>query len=278
MDRILDIVGRAMITAGLLLLSFVGYQLWGTGIAEGRAQSQLQSQFRSQAPAVPRYGGVVGRLRIPKIGVDKYIVAGTSYEALERGPGLFVGSPLPGQLGNVAIAGHRTTYGAPFARIDELRAGDEITIETRRGTYTYVTTSAPRIVDATDVKVVRTTDKEHAVLTLLSCHPKWTSKNRIVVVADLESTAPPEPATLFSPAATSDLLKETVTAGWFHDPSAWPAVLALAAALSSIAAARSFAARRTGRRVASWAVAAVLFVPVLWLFFGQVTRLLPSNI
>ena len=152
MDRILDVVGRAMIAAGLLLLSFVGYQLWGTGVAESRPQAELPARFRSQAPSVPDYGDVVGRLRIPSIDVDKFIVAGTSYESLERGPGLFVGSPLPGQLGNVAIAGHRTTYGAPFSRIDEIREGDEIVIETKKGTYTYVCTPHPTMKGSFTVK------------------------------------------------------------------------------------------------------------------------------
>ena len=278
MDRILDVVGRAMIAAGLLLLSFVGYQLWGTGVAESRAQSELQTQFRSQAPSVPDYGDVVGRLRIASIDVDKFIVAGTSYESLERGPGLFVGSPLPGQLGNVAIAGHRTTYGAPFARIDEIRGGDEIVIETKKGTYRYVVEGAPRIVEATDVKVVRTTDKNRAIVTLLSCHPKWTSKKRIIVVGALSSSAAPEPATTFVPASSTAADQETLTAGWFHDPSAWPGVIALATLLTVVATAGVVVGRRSGRRPASWAVATMLFLPLLWLFFGQITRLLPSNI
>lgn len=278
MNRILDIVGRAMIAAGLLLLSFVGYQLWGTGVAEGRAQSRLQEQYRSQAPAVPEYGDVVGRLRIPSIEVDKYVVAGTSYESLERGPGLFVGSPLPGQKGNLAIAGHRTTYGAPFSRIDEIAEGDEIVVETREGTHTYVVEGAPRVVAATDVDVVRTTDPDRAIVTLLSCHPKWTSKNRIIVVGVLRSSAPPAPPTFFTPSSPADVEKETLTAGWFHDPSAWPAVIVLASVLSAVATAGIIVGRRTRRRALSWAVAAMVFLPVLWVFFGQVTRLLPSNI
>lgn len=278
MNRFLDIVGRAMIATGLLLLAFVGYQLWGTGVAESRSQSQLQERFRSQAPATPEYGDVVGHLLVPSIGVDKFIVAGTSYAALERGPGLFVGSPLPGQLGNVAIAGHRTTYGAPFSRIDELGKGDRIVIETKRGTHTYVVTGAPRIVEATDVRVVRTTDRTRAIVTLLSCHPKWTSKKRIIVVGELESTTPPEPATSFLPADPPNPVDEALTAGWFHDPSAWPGVVALAVLLCAIPVAGRFGARRTGRRIVVWTAAATVFVPVLWLFFGQLTHLLPSNL
>ncbi|NCX06429.1 MAG: class E sortase, partial [Actinobacteria bacterium] len=119
--------------AGLLLLSFVAYQLWGTGIAEGRAQNAMATQFVQPQPALPTFGGLVGRITIPSIGVSKYLVAGVRLKDLERGPGLFPGSPLPGQKGNVAIAGHRTTYGAPFSRIDEIHDKAIITLESRDG-------------------------------------------------------------------------------------------------------------------------------------------------
>lgn len=96
-SRLLDAVGRTMIVAGLLLLSFVAYQLWGTGIAEDRAQDDMATQFVKPQPVQPQFGGLVGRISIPSIGVSKYVVAGVRLKDLERGPGLFPGSPLPGQ-------------------------------------------------------------------------------------------------------------------------------------------------------------------------------------
>jgi sortase A len=98
-----------MIAAGLLLLSFVAYQLWGTGLSEGQAQNTLAAQFITPQPTKPQFGGLVGRISIPSIGLSKFVVAGVRLSDLKKGPGLFAGSPLPGQLGNVAIAGHRTT-------------------------------------------------------------------------------------------------------------------------------------------------------------------------
>ena len=108
-SRFFDILGRSMIAAGLLLLSFVAYQLWGTGLSEGQAQNTLAAQFITPQPTKPQFGGLVGRISIPSIGLSKFVVAGVRLSDLKKGPGLFAGSPLPGQLGNVAIAGHRTT-------------------------------------------------------------------------------------------------------------------------------------------------------------------------
>ena len=102
-SRFFDILGRSMIAAGLLLLSFVAYQLWGTGLSEGRAQNTLAAQFVTQQPTKPQFGGLVGRISIPSIGLSKFVVAGVRLSDLKKGPGLFAGSPLPGQLGNVAI-------------------------------------------------------------------------------------------------------------------------------------------------------------------------------
>ena len=154
---VIGAIGRVLVTVGLLILLFVAYQLWGTGIYEARAQSDLESQFnrelarqRSQStttttagptattaplalPSTPGDGDPVGVIRIDKIGVDKVVVQGTSVPDLRKGPGLYTGSPLPGQLGNAAIAGHRTTYGAPFADLDQLARGDTISVRTLTG-------------------------------------------------------------------------------------------------------------------------------------------------
>ena len=197
-SRLLDAVGRTMIAAGLLLLTFVAYQLWGTGIAEDRAQNDMATQFVQPQPVQPQFGGLVGRISIPSIGVSKYVVAGVRLKDLERGPGLFPGSPLPGQKGNVAIAGHRTTFGAPFSRIDEIQNNEKIILESRDGTFTYRVNGEPKIVSATDVAVVKTTNPDIATITLVSCYPKWTSTQRIIVVATLDSTETPLPPTPFA--------------------------------------------------------------------------------
>lgn len=275
LNSILDVIGRTLIASGLLLLAFVGYQLWGTGIAETRAQSSLERQFRSQPAAIPVYGGIVGKIEIPSIDVEKWVVAGVGYKELERGPGLFSGSPLPGQLGNVAIAGHRTTFGAPFSRIDEVKDGDVITMTTTKGSFTYIVKGAPRIVDASDVHVVKTVDKSKAMLTLVSCHPKWTSKQRIIVQADLSSTIPAQPPTVFEPNSPET---EVLNEGWFHDPSAWPGVIGLALLLIGIVIGAGLI-RKTGRsRWVVYPITLLIFVPVLYVFFGYLTRLLPTNL
>lgn len=271
--RLLDAVGRIMIASGLLLLSFVAYQLWGTGIAEQRAQTTLAADFRSQRPAIPVVSGLVGRISIPTIDLDKFVVAGVGINDLKRGPGLFLGSPLPGQLGNVAIAGHRTTYGAPFGRINEIKKGDKITLETTAGTFTYVSRGAPKIVSATAVQVVKTSDPTKATLTLVSCHPKWTSAQRIIVVAELDSTVVAQPAT---PVTTEAKTAEPLTEGWFHDPSAWPTVIALAAALLALFVFTKRIARR--RKLVVYPLSLIVFGPLLFVFFENLSRLLPSNL
>lgn len=287
-DRVLDTTGRSLIVAGLLLLSFVAYQLWGTGFAESRAQDKLAAEFKNHTtttvpavsttvpkPVVPKVGDIVGRLSIPSIDVSKWLIAGVGYKQLEKGPGLFAGSPLPGQLGNVAIAGHRTTYGAPFGRINEIHKGDTITIQTTIGTYKYIVNKEPRIVSATDIQVVKTTDPTVASLTLVSCHPKWTSKQRIIVTALLQQQEVALPTTTFE---TDTVSPEVLNEGWFHDLSALPQTILLALLLIGIWVG-ALIIQRTGR--SKWVVYPItlmVFAPVLFVFFGYFTRLLPTNL
>lgn len=282
-SRLLDVLGRTMIAAGLLLLSFVAYQLWGTGIAEGRSQNVMATQFVQPRPAQlvqpqpvqPQLGGLVGRITIPSIGVSKYVVAGVRIKDLERGPGLFPGSPMPGQKGNVAIAGHRTTFGAPFSRIDELRSNEKIILESKGGTFTYRVDGQPKIVSATDVAVAQTIDSNTATLTLISCYPKWTSRQRIIVVATLDVTELPLPAT---PIASSGLIEQKPADGWFHDLTAWPTVLFFGTALIAIRITAAIMTRRGRRKIFVYLIAGGIFVPTLFLFFGGLARLLPANL
>lgn len=274
-NRALDVTGRTLIAAGLLLLSFVAYQLWGTSISESRAQSAMATSFRAQSPGVPEYGGTVGKMTIPSIGVDKWIIAGIDTDSLKRGPGLFPGSPLPGQYGNVAIAGHRTTYGAPFGAIDRMKTGDEIRIATKTVVYTYIVDGPPRIVGKYDVSVIKSTDKTKAHLTLVSCHPKWTSYKRIIVTATLASTATPQKPTYFTPEGARP---DTLAEGWFHDSSAWPVVIAFAWLLVAIVVVARALVRRSVRRSFVYPPAGAVFIVTLFFFFENLTRLLPTNL
>ena len=141
----------------------------------------------------PDAGEALGRITIPAIDVHEIVVVGVGTEDLRKGPGHYGSTPLPGQPGNAAIAGHRTTYGAPFGRIDELAPGDRIIVETLQGTFVYsvVQNSADltgraighRIVSPKAVEVLD--DYGDNRLTLTSCHPRYSSKQRIVVQATL---------------------------------------------------------------------------------------------
>src|SRR5262249_31752158 len=120
-------VGRWVVVAGLVLVAFVVYLLFGTAWTQGRAQDHLATDLTS-APArhAPAAGDPVARLRIPAIGVDQVIVEGATRSDLERGPAHVHGSGLPGGHGRVVVAGHRSIAGAPFARLDELERGARI--------------------------------------------------------------------------------------------------------------------------------------------------------
>jgi len=148
-------------------------------------------------------GDPVARIEIPRIGVDKIVVAGTTLDDLKKGPGLYAGSPLPGQIGNASIAGHRTTFGAPFYRVNELAAGDEIKVTTIHGVFVYRVTRQ-RVVDPTDVSVIAATPD--AELTLTSCHPRFSANERIVISARLDPAAS---ATAGQPPVTSTAVTST---------------------------------------------------------------------
>jgi sortase A len=211
---VLSALGAILTGAGVLILLFVAYQLWGTGLYTGQQQDSLESQFKQKAqvvdspttsttvdplhqPPPPPSGEAVANLRIPKIGIDKYVVQGVGLGALRKGPGHYPETPMPGEQGNAAIAGHRTTYGAPFNRLDELAAGDEILVTTVKGTFTYKV-AGTKVVKPSQVEVLNPTPTP--TLTLTTCHPKYSAKERLVVVADL---APGQTATKPTPSPTT---------------------------------------------------------------------------
>jgi sortase A len=127
-----------------------------------------------------RPGEAIGRLRVPRLGVDMLFVEGTDSESLKKGPGRYRKSFLPGEGELVYIAGHRTTYAAPFSRIDRLRRGDLVVVEVPYGTFRYRITGH-RIVKANEVSVLRSRHRE--VVALQACHPRFFASHRIIAYA-----------------------------------------------------------------------------------------------
>jgi sortase A len=162
-----------------------GIEARALGALEGDARriAFLSRALRRQAES----GEAVARVRIPSIGVDKVVVEGTTTAALRKGPGFFEDNPLPGAPGTVAIAGHRTTYGAPFNEIDELERGDTVRVEMPYGVFTYEV-ERRQIVAPTEVSVVRRVSFDRLVLS--ACHPLYSAAQRIVVFARLTDVQP----------------------------------------------------------------------------------------
>lgn len=133
-------------------------------------------------------GDAIARLRIPSLGLNAIIVNGTDTETLKRGPGRYLGSAMPGEGELVYVAGHRTTYGAPFSRIDRLRKGDPVFVELPYGTLEYAITGT-RIVPATQLSVLRSKGFEQ--LALQACHPRFFATQRIIAYAKPVGFTPP---------------------------------------------------------------------------------------
>jgi sortase A len=209
-------LGSSLIIVGLLMFLFVGYQLWGTGIEEAQSQNKLESLFTEIAvtttstpstsfapsiseppvtttvappnPVLINEGDPIAIIDLPTIGVTKYVVAGVQTADLKKGPGHYPETPFPGELGNASIAGHRTTYGEPFRHLDDLSIGDPIIIIDLMGRkFTYLV-SNQQVVEATDSWVVATTDPTKAILTLTTCHPEFSAKQRLIISAELDLT------------------------------------------------------------------------------------------
>ena len=143
-------------------------------------------------------GYPVARLRIPAIDLDWIVVEGVGTDDLAKGPGHFRETPLPGQLGNSAIAGHRTTHGAPFGDLDELKPHDLITVERADGSglFTYEVKNIVVVSPSEYAAVIPTVDPTIATLTLATCTPKYTSRQRMIVNAVL---VPEQSGQVFAP-------------------------------------------------------------------------------
>ena len=171
-------------------------------------------------------GEVIAKLLIPTIDLDWYVVQGVGKDDLAKGPGHFRETPMPGQLGNAAIAGHRTTHGAPFGDLNELAPGDLITVimANGSGTFTYSVTGTVIVSPSEYAAVIPTVDFSVATLTLATCHPEYTSKQRMIVQAMLvpeqsgqvmappANSLPPEPEATLPPEDPATTLATTTGA------------------------------------------------------------------
>lgn len=195
-------VGELCITAGLVLLLFVAYELWGTGLYTHRQQDALGKELTQnwRGPVTRenvRLGHGMARIRIPRLG-KKYgyvIVEGVDAKDLRKGPGHYPGTALPGQVGNFVVSGHRTTYSAPFNDLGRLKTGDDIVIDTRTGRYVYRVTDK-KIVRPSDVGVVASVPGHpgrrptQRLITLTTCNPKYSAAQRLIIVGTLATSVP----------------------------------------------------------------------------------------
>jgi sortase A len=191
--RALRIAGLVLIVAALAVCGYVWWLLWGTGITTRSAQADLRTGFSGvvgtkpvkEAPPASRVVNVPGKavmiLRIPKIDVNYVVVEGTDTESLKKGPGHYDGTAYPWEdRGRVGIAGHRTTYGAPFWSLDELREGDRIVLATEYGTFDYRVTRT-LITTPGNGSVLEPTNRPTLVLT--TCNPRFSAAQRLIVFA-----------------------------------------------------------------------------------------------
>ena len=188
--RALSVLSIALMLGAVGMLGYPVY----TNVVSDRMQSRLDREFAS--PEIKQAyqerklqdGDALTRIKIPALDVDTVVVEGTSASALKAGAGHYPSTPLPCEAGNVAIAGHRTTYGRPFANLDRLKNGDAIILETPVGTCTYQVTREPFIIAPTDFSAVANDPAQH-LLTLTTCHPKGSAAKRLVIQATLAQGA-----------------------------------------------------------------------------------------
>lgn len=207
----LKLIGKFLISVGVGVLLFVVWTLWGTGFYTGQQQDRLEQAFAEEPEVVPEKPNRVGppkgfspspgdpvfRIRIPAIEVDKIVVEGVGVEELKKGPGHYPACSKefkppfclqdeerefwPGQDGRVIVSGHRTTYGAPFWALNELKRGDEIITETKWGDFVYRVTDEVVVDDDEAVAVAGGSGE----LLLTTCNPRFSAEERYLVYAEL---------------------------------------------------------------------------------------------
>jgi sortase A len=219
--RVLSVISTALITAGVVVLADVGITLaWEEPVSsiygeiqQQRAEGELDDLEQSFLDrSLPDVGGLtglkaarkladafeddletgngIGRIDAPGMGLEAVIVEGTDTSTLQKGPGRYPETALPGQGKTIGIAGHRTTYLASFREIDEIEAGEEITVEMPYARFTYVVSNA-KIVEPSQTGVLGNVGGERLVLT--TCHPEYSAAERYVLVARLTEVAQSEP-------------------------------------------------------------------------------------
>ena len=182
-----------MANAGLALvgLTLVAYptatDLYSRRVLQPRLTASLNAPATRAAYAAGHVAvaAPLTRMRIPALDIDTVVVEGVTKGALRAGAGHYPTTPLPGHDGNVAIAGHRTTYGQPFRHLDRLAVGDTIELVTPVGAFTYRVMRPPFVVAPTDISVLQ--QDARALLTLTTCHPVDSARDRLVVQAVLVS-------------------------------------------------------------------------------------------
>jgi sortase A len=276
---------------GAIILLFVAWQLWGTALAQHHAQGLLKEQFQASVRAdhTARVGGatkllsasatvsqapegsVVGHLQIPAIGVDQYVVSGTATEDLSKGPGHYIGTAMPGQAGNVAIAGHRTTDGAPFNQLGHMKVGDKIELTSVSGQLlTYVVSQVPVAVSPSEVSVL--SDFGDNRVTLTTCNPEYSAAQRLIVVGKLVKGA--SSPTVKSTPVTYHVVNPA-TASWrWH---VFPFVLIEGVLLIGLGLIRRWLRASFGR-IGHWIILTPIWVAGLFLFFTSLTSFLPASL
>jgi sortase A len=192
----LRFVASVMMVSGTLLIADAAVTLlWQEPISAfvaNQQQGKLKKAFLDPPRRVirrePLKGDAIARIDIPTIGVDEYVVEGTDVGSLRKGPGHYPETPLPGDPGTAAIAGHRTTYGAPFREIDQLDRGQPIVIDMPDGRFVY-RVERTKIVDDQDLSVLDRVGYQRLVLS--ACHPLYSAAQRVIVFARLARREPP---------------------------------------------------------------------------------------
>jgi sortase A len=201
-----QILGWTLIWSGIFLFGYVGWLVFGTDLVNARVQEEavadLEQHFEiAEMPEIeevvveedviervledtPAADTGFARIRVPRVGLDAVVFEGIGTETLAKGPGHMPGTSLPGQPGNAVISGHRTTHGRPFHDFDLLVPGDMVEIETAIGTHVYEVRES-FIVAPTDVWV--TDQRDGGWLTLTTCNPKYSARERLIVTAELVS-------------------------------------------------------------------------------------------
>jgi sortase A len=188
MRAVLRFVASVMMVSGVLLITDAAATLiWQEPVSAfvaGREQVALKDALFDPPERVlrrePLEGDAIARIEIPSIDVSEYVVEGTDTGSLRKGPGHYPDTPLPGERGTAAIAGHRTTYGAPFREIDQLKRGQRIVVDMPDGRFVY-RVEGTRIVDDQDLSVLEPVGYKRLLLS--ACHPLYSAAERVIVFA-----------------------------------------------------------------------------------------------